>query len=173
MDDRCSIDRCRREVGLIYLGHGVCTYHWDRLTAEDVPPERLRMVLGIEAAAPTAMEEPMSETTPAAENAAQEGTMAEKKTQRKAARKKAPSSKTAKPAPAKAKKEKAPKKKRPPKEDLVVFAFRLTEAERDAIHKTAGPARATRFIRAVAAAFAREDEGAFKTVVKEAREAKQ
>ena len=59
-----------------------------------------------------------------------------------------------------------------PKEDLVVFAFRLTEAERDAIHKTAGPARASRFIRRVAVAFGQEDEGAFKGVLKEAREAR-
>ena len=63
-----------------------------------------------------------------------------------------------------------PKKERPPKEDLVVFAFRLTEAERTAIHKTAGPRNATQFVRRIAAAFAKEDEGAFKAVLKEARE---
>ena len=57
------------------------------------------------------------------------------------------------------------------KEDLVVFAFRLTEAERDAIHKTAGPARASRYVRRVAAAFAKQDEGAFKAVLKEAKDA--
>ena len=56
-----------------------------------------------------------------------------------------------------------------PKEDLVVFAFRLTEAERTAIHKTAGPANASRFIRRVAVAFANEDESAFKAVLAEAR----
>ena len=64
----------------------------------------------------------------------------------------------------------APKKARKPKEDLVVFAFRLTQAERDAIHKTAGPRNATQFVRRVAVAFAGEDESAFKTVLKEARE---
>ena len=58
-----------------------------------------------------------------------------------------------------------------PREDLVVFAFRLTEAERAAVHKTAGPSRASRYVRQVAAAFAKEDEGAFKAVLKEAREA--
>ena len=60
-----------------------------------------------------------------------------------------------------------------PKEDLCVFAFRLTEAERDAVHRTAGPAKASRFVRQVAAAFAAEDEAAFRAVLKEAREARQ
>ncbi len=59
-----------------------------------------------------------------------------------------------------------------PKEDLVVFAFLLTEAERDLIHKTAGPARASKFVRRVAAAFAKQDEGAFRAVLKEARDAR-
>ena len=59
-----------------------------------------------------------------------------------------------------------------PKETLVVFAFRLTQPERAAIHKTAGPANASRFIRRVAVAFAGEDETAFRTVLKEAREAR-
>lgn len=61
-------------------------------------------------------------------------------------------------------------KQRTPKEDLVVFAFRLTPAERDAIHKTAGPAKASRFIRQVAAAFANEDEATFRAALKQARE---
>ena len=62
-----------------------------------------------------------------------------------------------------------PKKGKAPKEDLCVFAFRLTPAERDAIHRAAGPRNATQFVRRVAVAFAHEDEGAFKTVLKEAR----
>ena len=62
-----------------------------------------------------------------------------------------------------------PKAATEPKEDLVVFAFRLTEAERTAIHQTAGPANASRFIRRVAVAFANEDESAFKAVLTEAR----
>ena len=61
------------------------------------------------------------------------------------------------------------KKAAKPKEHLVVFAFRLTKAERAAIHKTAGPANASRFIRRVAVAFANEDESAFKAVLAEAR----
>ncbi len=56
-----------------------------------------------------------------------------------------------------------------PKEDLVVFAIRLTQAERDKIHATAGPRNATHFVRTVAAAFANEDEAAFKATLKEAR----
>ncbi len=50
--------------------------------------------------------------------------------------------------PAKAKEPK-PKKERAPKEELVVFAFRLTPAERDAIHKAAGPAKASKYVRAL------------------------
>ncbi len=72
---------------------------------------------------------------------------------------------TVKKAPAKKATSKKPTK---PKQDLVVFAIRLTQAERDKIHATAGPRNATHFIRAVAAAFANEDEGAFKATLKEA-----
>ncbi len=71
-----------------------------------------------------------------------------------------------------AKKTAAKSKKKAPAEDLVVFAFRLTEAERTAIHKTAGPARASRYVRSVAAAFANEDESAVRAVLKDAREAR-
>ena len=39
-----------------------------------------------------------------------------------------------------------------PKEDLVVFAFRLTQEERALIHKAAGPAKASRFVRALSVA---------------------
>ena len=46
-------------------------------------------------------------------------------------------------------KEPKPKKERAPKEELVVFAFRLTPAERDAIHKAAGPAKASKYVRAL------------------------
>lgn len=72
----------------------------------------------------------------------------------------------AKKAPAK---KAASKKPTTPKEDLVVFAIRLTQAERDKIHATAGPRNATHFVRTVAAAFANEDEAAFKATLKEAR----
>ncbi len=51
-----------------------------------------------------------------------------------------------------------------------VFAIRVTDAELAAIHKAAGPRNATRFVRAIAAAFAAGDEKAFRAVLKEARE---
>ena len=42
-----------------------------------------------------------------------------------------------------------------PKEELVVFAFRLTAEERELLHKAAGPAKASRFVRTLAVAAAR------------------
>ena len=41
--------------------------------------------------------------------------------------------------------------------DLVVFAFRLSRAERDLIHAAAGSAKASRFVRTLAVAAARGD----------------
>src|SRR5688572_8066079 len=43
-------------------------------------------------------------------------------------------------------------------EDLVVFACRLTAAERDWSHKAAGPAKARRYVRTLAVAAANGDE---------------
>jgi hypothetical protein len=43
-------------------------------------------------------------------------------------------------------------------EELVVFAFRLTAAERELIHKAAGPAKASRYVRTLAVAAANGDE---------------
>lgn len=71
----------------------------------------------------------------------------------------------------KAKEPKAKKDKAGPTPDRV-FAIRITTPELDAIHRASGPRNATKFIRAVAAAFAAEDEGAFKAVVKEAAQAR-
>jgi len=73
-----------------------------------------------------------------------------------------------------AKKKAAPKKtkarrlKGEPKEDLVVFAFRLTAAEREAIHKAAGAAKASRFVRTLAVAAADRDEAKVRELVKSA-----
>ena len=47
-----------------------------------------------------------------------------------------------------------------------MFAFRLTPAERDAIHKAAGPAKASKFVRSLAVAAARNDEAAVKAILK-------
>ena len=143
MSDRCEIPGCHHEVDVIYLGKNVCDFHWNQLNADGETPNALRMGLGIEASEPTAITEEA---------------MADKKSDSKS--KKA----------AKATKEPGPKKEKKPKEDLVVFAIRLSKPERDKIHATAGPAGATRFIRAVAAAFANEDEAAFRSVLKEARD---
>ncbi len=107
-------------------------------TAGNLTLDASRMVLRIKAGVP-----------------AKERTMATKKTTAKRTTSKSRTTKTRKP--------KATKK-----EELVVFAIRLTEAERDAIHKTAGPRNATRFIRQVAKAFARKDEAAFRATLKEA-----
>jgi hypothetical protein len=63
-----------------------------------------------------------------------------------------------------------PKKERAPKEDLMTFAFRMTKAESIALHKAAGPANASRTMRALAAAFVAEDRAVFETVVEDARQ---
>ena len=67
-------------------------------------------------------------------------------------------------------KEPKPKRERKPKEEgLMVFAFRLSKPESEALHKAAGPANASRTMRALAAAFAAEDPDAFKAVLVEAK----
>jgi len=53
-----------------------------------------------------------------------------------------------------------------PREKLCVFAFRLTAEERDAIHKAAGPAKASQFARTLLVAAARNDEAAVKAILK-------
>lgn len=50
-------------------------------------------------------------------------------------------------------------------EELVVFAFRLTLKERDLIHRAAGPANASRFIRSLAVAAAERDESAIRALL--------
>ncbi len=76
------------------------------------------------------------------------------------------SAKTPKPAKkAKAEKEAKMKKVRTPKEPQVVFAFRLTEAQRDQIHKAAGPGKATKFVRSAALAAASGDRPALEELL--------
>ena len=162
MTDRCAVPGCRGEVDLIYLDRSLCDRHWNELMTDDASRARLRMGLGLDTTTSPAREADMSETT-AAEGAAEETTVAKKS-------KKAKPAKTAK---SKAAKAKAPKPKREsgPKPDRT-FAIRITGDELEAIHKAAGPRNATRFVRSVAAAFAAEDEAAFRSVLKEAREAR-
>ena len=98
--------------------------------------------------------------------------MSETKKQKAATQK---ASKTAKPADAKptseakVAKEPKPKKDKAPKDPLVVFAIRLTEAERTAIHQAAGPRNDTQSVRSVALAAAREDDAAFQQAIADAR----
>lgn len=83
--------------------------------------------------------------------------------------KKKPETQTTKTKAAK-KPEPKPKRERKPKEEgLVVFALRMSEAERVALHKSAGPANATRVMRSLAAAFVAEDRAAFEVVVDDAK----
>ena len=65
--------------------------------------------------------------------------------------------------------EKAASKEKAPREDLCVFAFRLTEEERDAIHRAAGPAKASKYARTLLIAAARNDEAAVKAIMKAAK----
>jgi hypothetical protein len=55
-------------------------------------------------------------------------------------------------------------------DEMVVFAFRLTRAERDLIHEAAGSAKASRFVRTLALAAARGDEAALQDLLNETRE---
>jgi hypothetical protein len=97
--------------------------------------------------------------------------MSKKPTTKKAAPKTkadaAPETKATK--PPKEKKENAPRESR---DGWGTFALKLPVPEREAFHKAAGPAGASRFARAILAAFAAGDDAAFKAVIKEAREAR-
>jgi hypothetical protein len=70
---------------------------------------------------------------------------------------------------AKVAKESKPKKDKAPREPLVVFAFRLTEGQRDQIHRAAGPAKATKFVRTAALAAASGDRPAFEELLAQAK----
>ena len=52
-------------------------------------------------------------------------------------------------------------------DDHCVFALRMTLAERDELHAAAGPSRASRFVRAVALAAARNDVPALQAILTE------
>ena len=133
MTDECEIKRCRAEASITYLDRGVCERHWQQLTAEDAPPDALRIALGIEATAPAAMEDSTMATKP------------------------------------KTKKAKEPKQEKAPREPQVVFAFRLSEADRDLIHRAAGRGKATRFVLGAAVAAATGNTKAFEALTAEAK----
>src|SRR5262245_25720881 len=65
-----------------------------------------------------------------------------------------------------------PKREKPQKEDRTgwgVFAFRLPVSERNAFHTAAGPAGASRTMRALAGAFVTGDPAAFESIVEDAK----
>jgi len=156
VSERCEVPGCRGEVAIVYLDRGLCDAHWNELMADDESRSRLRMVLGLDATTSAAMEEPMSEA---------------KQTETKPAKKSKPA-REAKPKKAAATKAARAKKERTPKEDLVVFACRVAEAERVKFHEATGPAGASRFARKLLVVFAAEDEAGFRALLKEAREAR-
>jgi len=69
----------------------------------------------------------------------------------------------------KSKRKAEPRPKKEKVADIVVFAFRLPAADRDAIHKAAGPGKATRFVHAAALAAASGDTKAFEELAEQAR----
>jgi hypothetical protein len=83
--------------------------------------------------------------------------------EQKATRKRAPKAKAteSKPAP-KAEPDPTPAEDT---EELVVFAFRLTRPERDAIHEAAGSGKASRFVKTLAVAAATGDIDTIHTLV--------
>ena len=85
--------------------------------------------------------------------------------------KKATAKKTEKNATAKTETKAAkPPREKAPKEDLMTFALRMTKAESVALHKAAGPGRASRVMKTLAGAFVTGDRAVFESIVKEARE---
>jgi hypothetical protein len=78
------------------------------------------------------------------------GTMAKKKSTKKAPR---------------AKKSTKPVVQADDSQELVVFAFRLTRAERDLIHQAAGPAKASKLARSLLVAAAQKDAKAVKAIM--------
>jgi hypothetical protein len=87
-------------------------------------------------------------------------------TKSKTTKKTAATPKTRKPAKVVAEPVAQEERTKAPRKDLCVFAFRLTSEERDAIHKAAGPAKASKFVRTLAVAAARNDEAAVKAIMK-------
>ncbi|MCK4414432.1 MAG: hypothetical protein KAY32_12895 [Candidatus Eisenbacteria sp.] len=59
--------------------------------------------------------------------------------------------------------------KKASRDGLCVFALRLTREEREAIHKAAGPAKASKFARTLLVAAARNDAAAVKAIMKAAK----
>jgi hypothetical protein len=148
---QCEVGSCSAEASVTYLGHGVCEAHWNELTAEEASPDALRNALGIEVPAVLPMEETMKIPS----------TSKERRGKRAGAAKPAPKTGT--------RRETKTKKEKSPAEPQVVFAFRLSEQDRDRIHAASGPGGATQFVRASAIAAANGDSAAFETLVAQAK----
>ena len=129
------------------------------MTAADASPDALRIALGIEATAPTATEDSTMEPTTTKIVAAAPSAAAGKATKTKKGAKSASKAKAAK-----------SKKEKPPKQPLCVFAFRLSEADRDLIHRAAGKGGATRFVRSAAIAVATGDTNVLTELTAQARQ---
>ena len=148
---QCEVGSCRAEASVTYLGHGVCEAHWNELTTHGAPPDALRNALGIEVPAVLPMEETMKIPT----------TSKKRSGKRTGGPKPAPKTGT--------RRETKTKKEMSPAEPQVVFAFRLSEQDRDRIHAASGPGGATQFVRASALAAANGDSAAFETLVAQAK----
>jgi len=166
--DHCEIPRCLARADLTYLGYGVCEKHWDELTADDAPPDALRVALGFPVMPDAATEDVMDsekskvgEVTEAPVKPAK-GKKTGAKATVKATAPKAKAAKKEKPA-------NVAKPEREKVENPVVFAFRLGANDRDRIHAAAGPAGATRFVRSAALAAATGNRDAFDALVTQAR----
>ena len=108
----------------------------------------------------------MSETT---QSAMAETKPTKGKATKKPVKTKGATPKTKTPKAAKPTRESKSKEPRESREGWGTFALKLPVPEREAFHKAAGPASASRFARTVLVAFANEDEGAFKSAIAEAR----
>jgi len=150
---RCQIPDCPADATITYLGHGVCDEHWTKLTSEEAPPDALRKALGIEVPAVLPMEETMKIPTTG---------------KRRGTRSKPPKSASI----GKTQQTTRPRKQSTSGEPQVVFAFRLSETDRDRIHQAAGPGKATQFVRAAALAAAAGDRKSFEDLVAQARASK-
>ena len=60
MQNRCEIPGCTADADMTYLGHGVCSNHWQRFTNENAPDDALKVVLGVSVEPESTMEVVMS-----------------------------------------------------------------------------------------------------------------
>jgi|GEM_PF-4146850 len=148
---QCEVGSCRAEASVTYLGHGICEVHWNELTTEEAPPDALRNALGIDVPAVLPMEETMKIPT-----------TSKTRSGKRTGGPKPPSNRQTR-------KEAKTKKEKSPAEPQVVFAFRLSEPDRDRIHAASGPGGATQFVRTAALAAANGDAAAFESLVARAK----